>query len=172
MRKIRGNMNRNQSLLLVSVIHQQGWVPICVQCRGEMDRSILLPTVVSFPHGFSGSSILGLLIQQGWTPRVNTIGSRCVNREWYKQRIDFHNLIFFFFLFFLFFPDNIMAYEKWGSNAVQKEKKKATPTALLDLSTKGWHYCKFAKYKQSRHFHKNLTVQKVQFCGKCTAVKE
>lgn len=53
-----------------------------------------------------------------------------------------------------------------------KRKKKATPTTLPDLSAKGWHYWRFAKYKKYGHFHKNLIVQTYNFVANVQPLKE
>lgn len=90
--------------------------------------------------------------------------------ERYKQQIDFHNLIIFFF----FFSDNIMAYEKWGSNAVQKKKRKQPPPL-------SWIFLPKADIIESLLNIRSTCISikiclfkilfKIQFCGECTAIE-
>lgn len=81
-----------------AALENQGRVLTWALCWCGMDRTILLPTKASLPRDLSGGAVF--LAYKADAPGHKMLSSVTFTKyawiEWYKQQIDFHNLIFFF----------------------------------------------------------------------------
>lgn len=81
-----------------AALENQGRVLTWALCWCGMDRTILLPTKANLPRDLYGGAVF--LAYEADAPGHKMLSSVTFTKyawiEWYKQQIDFHNLIFFF----------------------------------------------------------------------------